>query len=147
MDAAQKAFLRIMKALPRFRLGEPFFPWFYRIVRNAALNQKRDEKRHKGEMPLEWVKQSDGRPSPLEVTVAEEVKDPDSALPRGMILALIVTTLVYVLGVLVVLAQNGEHTMGQLRDELDMDRAALTRVVAFWCRTAVRTERGRKLRR
>lgn len=74
MDAVQKAFIRIMKALPRFRQGEPFFPWFYRIVRNAALNQKRDEKRHKGEMPLEWVKQSDGRPSPLEETVAEEIK-------------------------------------------------------------------------
>jgi len=74
MDAVQKAFIRIHRALPRFRLGEPFFPWFYRIVRNASLNQKRDETRHRGEMPLEWVKRSDGRPSPLQEAEAEELK-------------------------------------------------------------------------
>lgn len=33
------------------------------------------------------------------------------------------------MGVLVVLHDGGEHTMGELRDELDIDRAALTRMV------------------
>ncbi len=74
MDAVQKAFLRIHKSLDRFRQGDAFFPWFYRIVRNAALNQRRDEKRHKGEMPLEWVKQPDGRPGPHEVMVADDLR-------------------------------------------------------------------------
>ena len=74
MDAVQKAFLRIYKSLRKFRLGDAFFPWFYRIVKNAALNQRRDEKRHKGEMPLEWVKQSDGRPSPHELMVADDLR-------------------------------------------------------------------------
>lgn len=74
MDAVQKAFLRIHKSLDRFRLGDAFFPWFYRIVRNAALNQRRDEKRHKGEMPLEWVRQSDGKPSPHELMVANDLR-------------------------------------------------------------------------
>ena len=74
MDAVQKAFLRIHKSLRKFRLGDAFFPWFYRIVKNAALNQRRDEKRHKGEMPLEWVKQSDGRPSPHELMVADDLR-------------------------------------------------------------------------
>ncbi len=74
MDAVQKAFLRIHKSLGRFRLGETFFPWFYRIVRNAALNQRRDEKRHQGEIPLEWVKQSDGRPNPYELMVADDLR-------------------------------------------------------------------------
>jgi len=42
MDALQKAFIRAHRALPRFRRELPFFPWLYRIVRNAALNQRRD---------------------------------------------------------------------------------------------------------
>lgn len=74
MDAAQKAFIRIHRSLPRFRLGEPFFPWFYRIVRNTALNQHRDERRHRGDVPLEWVDRSSGQPSPLEAAEAEQLK-------------------------------------------------------------------------
>jgi RNA polymerase sigma-70 factor (ECF subfamily) len=74
MDAVQKAFIRIHRSLGRFRLGEPFFPWFYRIVRNAALNQRRDEGRHKGDVPLEWVTRPDHQPSPLELAEADELK-------------------------------------------------------------------------
>ena len=75
MDAVQKAFIRIHRALPRFERGMPFFPWLYRIVRNASLNQRRDERRHRGEVPLEWVRKPDGQPSPLEETVAEELRE------------------------------------------------------------------------
>ena len=74
MDAVQKAFIRVHRSLDRFRQGEPFFPWLYRIVRNTALNQRRDEKRHKGEVPLEWVHQSDGRPDPLQATMTSDLK-------------------------------------------------------------------------
>jgi RNA polymerase sigma-70 factor (ECF subfamily) len=74
MDAVQKAFLRVLRALPRFQLDRPFFPWLYRIVRNAALNQRRDERRHRGEVPLEWVRQPDGRPSPLQQTMAADLR-------------------------------------------------------------------------
>jgi len=75
MDAVQKAFLRVYRSLGRFRLDEPFFPWFYRIVRNTALNQRRDEKRHQGEMPLEWVTQPDGSPDPLAAAVATDLRE------------------------------------------------------------------------
>jgi RNA polymerase sigma-70 factor (ECF subfamily) len=75
MDAMQKAFIRVHRSLPKFRIDEPFFPWLYRIVRNAAHNQRRDEKRHKGEVPLEWVKKSDGRPDPLSETVADDLRE------------------------------------------------------------------------
>jgi RNA polymerase sigma-70 factor (ECF subfamily) len=75
MDAVQKAFIRIHRSLKRFRIDEPFFPWFYRIVRNTAHNQRRDERRHQGEMPLEWVKQPDGRPDPLSLTVAGDLRE------------------------------------------------------------------------
>ena len=35
-DAAQEAFIRAYRALPRFRLGSPFRPWLLRIVGNEA---------------------------------------------------------------------------------------------------------------
>lgn len=75
MDAVQKAFIRIHRSLKKFRIDEPFFPWLYRIVRNTAHNQRRDEKRHKGEVPLEWVKKPDGRPDPLSETVADDLRE------------------------------------------------------------------------
>ena len=75
MDAVQKAFIRIHRSLKKFRIDEPFFPWLYRIVRNTAHNQRRDEKRHKGEVPLEWVNKPDGRPDPLSETVADDLRE------------------------------------------------------------------------
>jgi len=74
MDAMQKAFIRVHRSLGRFRLDEPFFPWLYRIVRNTSLNQKRNEKRHRGDCPLEWVTNADGRPDPLSETVANDLQ-------------------------------------------------------------------------
>jgi len=36
-DAAQDAFVRAFRAIRRFRNGEPFYPWLYRILRNSCL--------------------------------------------------------------------------------------------------------------
>lgn len=74
MDAVQKAFINVYRTLDRFHLGEPFFPWLYRIVRNAALNQRRNEGRHRGDVPLEWVHRGDGRPDPLQQTELEDLR-------------------------------------------------------------------------
>ncbi len=37
LDMAQEAFYRVYRTLERFRDGEPFAPWFFRILRNACL--------------------------------------------------------------------------------------------------------------
>ncbi len=66
MEAAQKACIRVWQALPRFRRGEPFAPWLYRIVSNCAANLRRDERRHRGDVPLEFVPNADSRPSALD---------------------------------------------------------------------------------
>lgn len=75
MDAVQKAFLRIHRSLGKFRLEEPFFPWMYRIVRNTALNQRRDEKRHQGDLPLEWVTRPDSAPDALTAVEADDLRE------------------------------------------------------------------------
>jgi RNA polymerase sigma-70 factor (ECF subfamily) len=40
-DAAQSAFVKAWRALPRFRSGAPFRPWLLRIVANEASNRRR----------------------------------------------------------------------------------------------------------
>ncbi len=63
LDMAQEAFYRVYKTLDNFREGEPFAPWFFRILRNACLNflDKRRRRRavsihaqddERAEMPL-----------------------------------------------------------------------------------------------
>jgi RNA polymerase sigma-70 factor (ECF subfamily) len=37
-DVAQEAFVRAFRAIGRFRVTEPFYPWFYRIVKNCCLS-------------------------------------------------------------------------------------------------------------
>ncbi len=75
MEAAQKACIRVWNALPRFRRGEPFAPWLYRIVSNCAANLRRDERRHRGDVPLEFVPNPDGRPSALDEVAARDQLD------------------------------------------------------------------------
>ena len=74
MDAVQKSFLRVHRSLGRFRLDEPFFPWLYRIVRNTALNQRRDEQRHRGDLPLEWVTRPAEGPDGLAAAEAADLR-------------------------------------------------------------------------
>mgnify|MGYP002623896966 FL=1 len=37
-DVAQEAFVRAFRAIRRFKLGEPFYPWLYRILKNCCLS-------------------------------------------------------------------------------------------------------------
>ncbi len=36
-DVAQEAFVRAYRAIKRFRLTEPFYPWLYRILKNCCF--------------------------------------------------------------------------------------------------------------
>jgi RNA polymerase sigma-70 factor (ECF subfamily) len=43
-DLAQEAFVKAIESIDRFRTGQPFAPWIYRIVTNLAL----DVMKHRG---------------------------------------------------------------------------------------------------
>ncbi len=45
-DAAQEAFVRAFRALKRFDTKQPFYPWFYRILKNCCLSLLKRRKRH-----------------------------------------------------------------------------------------------------
>lgn len=40
-DVAQEAFVRAFRAIRRFKPGEPFYPWLYRILKNCCLTALR----------------------------------------------------------------------------------------------------------
>ena len=40
-DVTQETFLKVWKALPRYRSGEPFRPWVFRIAQNTAIDHLR----------------------------------------------------------------------------------------------------------
>ena len=48
-DLAQEAFVRAYRNLNRFREGEPFGPWIYRIVTNLALDVVKHQSRFRHE--------------------------------------------------------------------------------------------------
>jgi RNA polymerase sigma-70 factor (ECF subfamily) len=51
-DLAQETFVRAYRAIGRFRVGEPLYPWLARIATNLSLSLLRSRKR-KPETPLE----------------------------------------------------------------------------------------------
>src|SRR2546426_12816249 len=51
-DLAQEAFVRAYRAIGRFRVGEPLFPWLSRITVNLAYSLHR-RRRRRPETPLE----------------------------------------------------------------------------------------------
>lgn len=80
IDMAQDAFYRVYKTLDRFREGEPFAPWFFRILRNCCLNYIDRRKRRRAwsihardddgyEMPL-----PDGALRPMEQLELDETR-------------------------------------------------------------------------
>lgn len=41
LDASQEAFVKAWRAIARFEVGRPFYPWLYRILRNLCFDQHR----------------------------------------------------------------------------------------------------------
>jgi RNA polymerase sigma-70 factor, ECF subfamily len=79
MELSQEAFLKVYKSRDTFRDGEPFLPWFHRILRNTCFSFLRDNKRARSltssageddeDFDFEIV---DDEPGPGEAVVADE---------------------------------------------------------------------------
>ena len=68
-DIAQDSFLLAWRGIRRFRLGEPFAPWFYRIVTNSARQQMRSA-RYRREVSLDALVSDDPDARRLGVSLA-----------------------------------------------------------------------------
>lgn len=78
-DLAQDAFLKAFKAMPSFEEGQPFLPWFMRILKNTCLNEIK-KKANTSNSSLEEMEEEtflemvDNRPDPRERCASEEMK-------------------------------------------------------------------------
>jgi RNA polymerase sigma-70 factor (ECF subfamily) len=61
-DLSQEAFIAAHRARKSFDVTRPFFPWFYRILRNRCLNYLKRRARRK-EISLDVVEERAGRES------------------------------------------------------------------------------------
>jgi len=57
LELSQDAFVKAFKAMKRFDLSMPFYPWLHRIVRNTSLNHLKKKKR-RGESSLNEMMES-----------------------------------------------------------------------------------------
>ncbi|MEX2211259.1 MAG: RNA polymerase sigma factor [Gaiellaceae bacterium] len=73
-DAAQEAFVKAFRALPRFRRGAPFRPWLLQIVANEGRNRRRSAGR-RTQLALRTAAETrpgDAAPSPEAAVVGAE---------------------------------------------------------------------------
>lgn len=78
LDLAQESFARAFRAMGRFDIDMPFYPWLYRIIRNTCLNHLKKKQRH-GETSLNGLMESgfdaeDASQTPREAGQAEDDK-------------------------------------------------------------------------
>ena len=80
-DAAQEAFVKAFRALPRFRAGAAFRPWLLAIVANEARNRRRAAGRRErlaarfAAVEGEDRPRGDAAPSPEEAVLAGEDRE------------------------------------------------------------------------
>lgn len=54
LDISQEAFIRAFRKIKRFDTQKPFFPWFYKLMKNLCLDHLRKSRQLK-EIPLEGL--------------------------------------------------------------------------------------------
>lgn len=57
LELSQDSFVKAFKAMKRFDLSMPFYPWLHRIIRNTSLNYLKKKKR-RGESSLDHMMES-----------------------------------------------------------------------------------------
>ncbi len=78
-DIVQEAFIRVYRAIPRFRLGKRFYTWFYQIVVHLAIDCLR-KRREKNDIDVEAAEameasQADPAERLLRTESSEEVQE------------------------------------------------------------------------
>jgi RNA polymerase sigma-70 factor (ECF subfamily) len=84
-DVTQEAYLRVYRALSRFRGEARFETWLYRIVANAAMNHLRRRGRF-GDLaaePDDLEVRADESPGPEQVVERDELEGALARLPEG----------------------------------------------------------------
>lgn len=79
LDLSQDAFVKAFKAIKTFDLNSPFFPWFYKIIKNHCLNYIKKNQRVRNDSLEELEEETfaqfeDERPDPRDVYEDNETR-------------------------------------------------------------------------
>ena len=79
LDLSQDAFVKAFKAIKTFDLNSPFFPWFYKIIKNHCLNYIKKNQRVRNDSLEELEEETfaqfeDERPDPRDVYADNETR-------------------------------------------------------------------------
>ncbi len=77
LELSQDAFVKAFRAMKRFDVNMPFYPWLHRIIRNTSLNHLKKKKR-RGESSLDSMMESgfdarDPKRTPLDMANRSEL--------------------------------------------------------------------------
>ncbi len=78
LELSQDAFIKAFRAMKRFDVNMPFYPWLHRIIRNTSFNYLKKKKR-RGESSLDYMMESgfdarDTAQTPLDVANQSELR-------------------------------------------------------------------------
>jgi RNA polymerase sigma-70 factor (ECF subfamily) len=79
-DLAQEAFVKAFQTIERFKAGEPFGPWIYRIVTNLALDVMKHRQRFRHEEIQDSLPATRGDRADLPAVVNELARRIDQAI-------------------------------------------------------------------
>ena len=125
-DLAQEAFVKAFQTIERFKTGEPFGPWIYRIVTNLALDVMKHRQRFRHEEVQDSLPAARGDRADLPAVVNELARRIDEAIESLPEMQRIVARLF--------LVEHFEHseiaamtslTEGTVRSHLSLARAKL----------------------
>jgi len=125
-DLAQEAFVKAFQTIARFKSGEPFGPWIYRIVTNLALDVMKHRQRFRHEEIQDSLPAARGDRADLPAVANELARRIDEAIEALPEMQRIVARLY--------LVENFEHseiaamtslTEGTVRSHLSLARAKL----------------------
>lgn len=80
LELAQEAFLKTYKARDTFKEGEPFLPWFHRILRNTCFSHLRSKGAVKERSTADLPKPEDE--APVDWEIADDSESPSEPAER-----------------------------------------------------------------
>lgn len=80
LDLSQDAFVKAFKAIKTFDLNSPFFPWFYKIIKNHCLNYIKKNQRVRNDSIEELEEETyaqfeDDKPDPRDQYADQEMRE------------------------------------------------------------------------
>lgn len=119
LELAQEAFYRVYRSLDRFREGEPFAPWFFKILRNTCLSHLQKHRKRK-QVSLDAPMGEDDAPMPYADPTATRPEANAESNEEGRVLRQAIDSLALMHKEILVLRHFEELDYASIAEVLDI---------------------------